>query len=162
MADVPVGVAPPRPREALWPLVSNTNRFNRDSGVPAVEREGPRRLEFRRYGVRVEWDEEPFEWVRPERFGVVRHYRHGPLREMKVRVTLDDEDGATRLHYDVDVLPHGVDRAPRRADRDRGARASTFRQGVRTLCTCGRGDGGAPATTGNARARRAGPARTRP
>jgi class 3 adenylate cyclase len=98
----------PAPREALWPLVSNTNRFNRDAGVPAVERDGPRRLEFRRYGVRVEWDEEPFEWVRPERFGVVRRYRHGPLREMKVRVALDDEGGATRLHYDVDVLPRGA------------------------------------------------------
>src|SRR5207302_6002657 len=54
--------------EQLWPLVSDTNRFNRDAGVPAVERRGVgrnarRRLRLARYGVPIEWEEEPFEWV---------------------------------------------------------------------------------------------------
>src|SRR5581483_1273360 len=42
-----------RTPEELWPLVSDTNRFNRDAGVPAVERLGPRRLRLRRYGVPI-------------------------------------------------------------------------------------------------------------
>jgi len=98
----------PARRDDLWPLVSNTNRFNRDAGVPAVEQESARHLAIRRYGVLVEWDEEPFEWVRPERFGVVRRYRRGPLREMRVRVTLDDEHGSTRLRYEVDATPRNL------------------------------------------------------
>src|SRR4051794_2954165 len=53
--------------EQLWPLVSDTNRFNRDTGLPAVRRVGgetggnaAQRLGFSRFGVRLEWDEEPF------------------------------------------------------------------------------------------------------
>jgi class 3 adenylate cyclase len=94
--------------EELWPLVSNTNRFNRDAGIPAVERLGPGRLRFRRYGVAVEWEEEPFEWVRPERFGVVRRYRRGPLAEMHIRVELVADGSATRVLYEVDARSRGV------------------------------------------------------
>src|SRR5256885_1137594 len=70
--------------DALWPLVADTDRFNRDTGVPPVEVLGTqenarRRLRLRRLGVPVEWEEEPFEWVRPRRFGVVRRYPRGPL-----------------------------------------------------------------------------------
>ena len=97
-----------RTPEELWPLVSDTNRFNRDAGVPAVERLGPRRLRLRRYGVPIEWDEEPFEWVRPHRFGVVRRYRTGPLAEMRVAAELFPRDGGTLLRYTVEAEPRGL------------------------------------------------------
>ncbi|HXF61264.1 MAG TPA: hypothetical protein VNK95_06585, partial [Caldilineaceae bacterium] len=67
--------------EALWPYVADTNRFNRDTGLPAVTRaaqpgadltNGRKQLQFHRLGVLVEWEEAPFEWVRPSRFGVIR------------------------------------------------------------------------------------------
>lgn len=65
--------------ERLCPLVADTNRFNRDTGLPAVRRSGDspqrnarRRLRFSMLGINVAWEEEPFEWwVRPQRFGVV-------------------------------------------------------------------------------------------
>ena len=52
---------------------------------------GPGRhvLKMRVAGVPIEWEETPFEWVAPSRFGVVRSYRRGPLREMRVRVELE-------------------------------------------------------------------------
>ena len=116
--------------EELWPLVSDTDRFNHATGVPPVEdraaserpqaermavsnaesirpaSERPqaernlprpttggavsnaesirpagspelhnarRRLRTVRRGVPLEWDEEPFQWVRPRTFGVVRN-----------------------------------------------------------------------------------------
>ena len=56
---------------ALWPLVSDTNRFNRDAGLPDVAlrqstepepgRAARRRLRLSKFGVGVEWEEEPFE-----------------------------------------------------------------------------------------------------
>lgn len=99
---------------ALWPLVSDTNRFNRDAGVPHVEESaavtpGTRRLKLRRYGVPIEWDEEPFEWVRPRSFGVVRKYATGPVVEMRVRTQLR-ADGAEHsiLRYEVDILPRNI------------------------------------------------------
>ena len=88
--------------------VANTNRFNRDTGLPAVERVRPGRLRFRRYGLPIEWDEEPFEWVRPERFGVVRRYRSGVLTEMRVRAELVPEGDGTLLRYEVEAQPHGL------------------------------------------------------
>lgn len=98
--------------EALWPLVSDTNRFNCDTGVPAVQqdqedaRNGRRRLRLKRFGVGIEWEEEPFEWLRPYRFGVVRRYTGGPVAEMRIQAELvPQSEGHTKLHYDVSARP---------------------------------------------------------
>src|SRR3989442_42679 len=81
--------------EELWPLVSDTNRFNRDTGVPSVEsvanktiKNARRLLRLSMLGVPVEWEEQPFEWVRPQRFGVVRRYTKGPIAELRVLAEL--------------------------------------------------------------------------
>jgi len=92
---------------ALWPFVADTNRFNRDTGLPAVRPDRDdagsgvrRRLRFARFGLAVAWEEAPFEWLRPYRFGVLRRYRTGPVAAMRVRVELQPlPDGGTRLRY---------------------------------------------------------------
>ena len=100
--------------DELWPYVADTNRFNRDAGLPPVEQlaEGAnatRTLRFSRFGVVVEWEEQPFEWVRPRRFGVVRRYSRGPIAEMRVRVLLDpDGDGGTDLRYVTAIRPRNL------------------------------------------------------
>jgi len=104
--------------EALWPLVSDTNRFNRDTGVPAVEVLAPgggpldnerRMLRLYRFGVPVEWEEEPFEWVRPYRFGVVRSYTRGPVAEMRTLTELNPRPNqGTRLIYQVWARPRNL------------------------------------------------------
>ena len=71
----------PAAAEKVWPLVSDTNRFNRDTGLPTVvdgraegeELENARRkLNMVVKGLPLAWEELPFEWVSPWRFGVVR------------------------------------------------------------------------------------------
>jgi class 3 adenylate cyclase len=104
--------------KALWPLVSNTDRFNRDTGVPAVQeirQEGKdlvnarRQILFRRLGVMVGWEEEPFEWVNPRRFGVIRRYWKGPITEMRVSAQLfPAPEGGTRLEYHVRAMPRNL------------------------------------------------------
>ena len=99
--------------EQLWPLVSDTNRFNRDAGVPAVESLGVesnarRRLRLRRLGVEVEWEEQPFEWVSPHRFSVERAYVRGPVASMRTSAALEPRDGGTRLVYDVHARPRNL------------------------------------------------------
>ncbi|GIW52687.1 MAG: hypothetical protein KatS3mg081_2042 [Gemmatimonadales bacterium] len=108
----------PASPEALWPLVSDTNRFNRDVGLPPVEdvqapdellENARRKLRLRIWGVTIEWEERPFEWLRPWKFGVVRRYARGPLREMRVQAILEERDrGRTLLRYAVAVEPRGV------------------------------------------------------
>jgi class 3 adenylate cyclase len=117
--------------EQLWPLVADTNRFNRDTGVPAVEAlsnqggglgNARRRLRLSVFGIAVEWEEQPFEWVRPTRFGVVRRYSTGPIEELRVLAELLPQDkrseGAgesagqrspgTKLIYQVWAKPKNV------------------------------------------------------
>ena len=101
--------------EQLWPFVADTNRFNRDTGVPPVEieegqkpssTEAVRRLSLSKLGVKVEWEEEPFEWIRPFRFGVVRRYQKGPVAQMRVQAELKPLDGGgTHLIYEVWAQP---------------------------------------------------------
>lgn len=104
------------PPEALWTRMADTNRFNRDTGIPALngrvieQRGDERHLGFRYFGlVAVEWDEEPFEWVRPLRFGVVRRYTASPLKELYIRVELQPRaNGGTHLIYNARVVPRNL------------------------------------------------------
>jgi class 3 adenylate cyclase len=111
--------------ERLWPLVADTNRFNRDTGVPEVEgvsakkRLGNARRRLRLFflGMAVEWEEQPFEWTRPQRFGVVRRYTKGPITELRVlaellpRATSSDEareSTGTKLMYQLWAKPRNL------------------------------------------------------
>ncbi|HEX8709147.1 MAG TPA: DUF5939 domain-containing protein [Pyrinomonadaceae bacterium] len=104
--------------EQLWPLVADTNRFNRDAGVPVLDSGaegaarlpgGRRRLRLFKLGMAVEWEEQPFEWIRPLRFGVERRYLKGPLAEMRVRAELKRQPaGGTRLIYEVWARPRNL------------------------------------------------------
>lgn len=100
--------------ESLWPFVADTNRFNHDTGLPAVTQvfdapdsiPGMKRLRFSIYGIPVEWDEQPFEWVYPYRFSVRRLYRRGPFAEVRVEAEMTaKEGGGTHLRYRVWFVP---------------------------------------------------------
>lgn len=102
------------PPEALWPLAADTNRFNHDTGLPAIThitnapdlKPGKYRLTFTLFGQRVTWDESPFDWVYPHRFGVLREYLAGPVKQMRVSAELTPRtEGGTRLRYQVWARP---------------------------------------------------------
>jgi class 3 adenylate cyclase len=103
--------------ESLWPFVSDTNRFNRDTNVPALEvqqgkqrlRNARRRAQLSIFGMPVQWEEQPFEWVRPTRFGVSRAYSKGPIAELKALAVLSAKsDGGTRFIYEVWARPNSL------------------------------------------------------
>src|ERR1700730_15512329 len=93
--------------EQLWPLVADTNRFNRDTGVPEVEavaangtRLGNTRRRLRLFflGMAVEWEEQPFEGRRPQRLGAVRRYTRGPIGELRVLAELIPRETSSAGH----------------------------------------------------------------
>jgi adenylate cyclase len=103
--------------EQLWSFVADTNRFNRDTGVPSVSETGKRqrlrnarrRLQLSFLGLPVEWEEQPFEWIRPSRFGVTRNYIKGPVAELKVLAELSPQTGGgTLLTYQVWARPKSL------------------------------------------------------
>src|SRR5438132_10217643 len=105
------------PPEALWPLVSNTDRFNRDCGYPSVtllpssgrENEkvtNARRLRATVMGITIEWDELAFEWLAPTRYAVERIYYSGPVAKMVMSCELAPHaGGGTTLVYDMRLTP---------------------------------------------------------
>ncbi len=142
--------------EAFWPFVADTDRLNKDSGLPVVTNRLPkgsrldnarRRLRISMYGVPLEYEEQPFEWVRPWRYGVSRRYLPhplNPLSEFRMLAELTPRaGGGTHLTYQVWATPKNflgvlaipiqigvfnrrqIDRAIRQYDRaalSRGAR----------------------------------------
>jgi len=104
--------------ERLWPFIADTNRFNRDTGVPQIEvdsadkshrRNARRKVRLSIYGLPVEWEEQPFEWVKPVRFGVERVYSKGPLSRLRMRAELQPRaEGGTHLIYEVWSTPRNI------------------------------------------------------
>jgi class 3 adenylate cyclase len=99
--------------EALWPLVSDTNRFNKDTGQPPMKllgfNDGVKRVQYKIPLYKVEWEEEPFEWTYPYHFGILRRFRSGPLSEMRVDCRIERcEPTGSRLIYNVWAKPDGL------------------------------------------------------
>ncbi len=98
----------------LWPLVSDTDRLNRAMGLRAVHYRteadpvrGQRRFgSFRIMGLRLEWEEHPFEWIEGQRMGVLREFESGPFRWFSSVVELQPlPSGGTRLHHTIKIEP---------------------------------------------------------
>lgn len=98
--------------DQLWPMVSNTDRINRAIGLPSVQyrsqREADGRLRkfgsFKLAGVRVDWEEHPFEWVEGERMGILREFASGPFKWfMSVVALTPNGDRGTRLTHTVRI-----------------------------------------------------------
>ena len=104
------------PAAKLWPLIADTNRFNADTGLPPVTMVGEdgslpnarRQLRFYRLGLRVEWVEDPFQWVEGSSFTVTRRYLAGPIKEMRVVATLAPDGNGTTLTYEVWATGSGL------------------------------------------------------
>jgi len=103
--------------ERLWPFIADTNRFNRDTGVPQIHvddsgkqlRNARRKVRLSIYGLPVEWEEQPFEWVKPVRFGVERVYSKGPLSRLRMRAELTPKpEGGTHLTYEIWSTPRNI------------------------------------------------------
>lgn len=103
--------------KAFWPFFADTNRLNRDTGIFPVDElplhaedvgTGRRRLRFR-LPLPIRWVEEPFEWVAPYRYGVLRYYENGPLRSMEVLATISPQpDGGSTLVYETWAEPRNL------------------------------------------------------
>jgi class 3 adenylate cyclase len=103
--------------ERVWPLVSDTQRFNEATGLPATQPgEAPeetdqpvKTIQIRKFGMTIAWDEYPFEWIQPLYFGVLRVYRSGPVAWMKIHVRLEvSANGGTDLTYEILAHPSGL------------------------------------------------------
>jgi len=83
------------PPEALWPILADTDRFNRAVGlsriaVQPIEGVGAARflIATTLAGFRVEYEERPAEFVENEKFKFLRVLRRGPVRSIETQFEL--------------------------------------------------------------------------
>lgn len=58
-------------------------------------------------GFQIEWDEEPFEWIYPQRYGCLRRYTRGPVKSMRILVEVEPSpQGGSRIFYNIWMAPH--------------------------------------------------------
>lgn len=92
------------PKE-IWPFISDTNRLYKDIKQPSIQeanitqtvKQGFAQLSYNGINRYEVWEEEPYQWEYPYRFGVVRHYKSGPYKDLKVQVDLKRNNHGTRV-----------------------------------------------------------------
>ena len=103
--------------KALWPFVSNTERFNQAAGFQPVtyethtDRDGRIRKfgQFRLAGISLRWEEHPFEWIEGQRFSILREFPSGPfVWFMSIVELVPNPDGGTLLKHQVKIEPRGI------------------------------------------------------
>lgn len=106
----------PVSREALWELLSDTERLNRELRLPSVafaftpRREGGSTLRgTARFGpLTLRYTEEPYRWVRPSLWWVQRFPENGPVSVYRVGVNLEPDGAGTRLTAWSEAEPRGI------------------------------------------------------
>jgi adenylate cyclase len=106
----------PFPPEAVWPALSNTDWMNRAVGLPPVHYEftanaeggSTTRARTQVLGLKVVWQEFPFEWLEPEFYRVRRVFENGPLREANGGIELLRQPSGTRVRVISEILPRNA------------------------------------------------------
>ncbi len=114
------------PPERVWPLISDTDRFNRLLGMSAVtyrateagNKTGARFVgDTRAGGFKLSYDELPFEWTHERAFSVHRRMHGGPVESLTWRCTLERThaadasgakgalEGGTRVTLRLEIVP---------------------------------------------------------
>lgn len=100
--------------ENFWPFIADTNRFNFDRGnnglqVPAsAQSRQPNARRILRLTTpmgQLDYAEEPFEWVRPYRYGVNRRFTNGPIAEMRLLAELKPTPTGAQFIQETWVKP---------------------------------------------------------
>ena len=103
--------------ERLWPFIADTNRFNRDTGVPQIDVDPPTndcatpaaKYDSRSTVCLSNGKNNHSNGSSLSRFGVERVYSKGPLARLKMRAELTpNSDGGTHLIYELWSTPRNL------------------------------------------------------
>lgn len=100
----------------LWPYVADTQRVNQAAHLPVMiytetplETGGSQRSgHLNKFGLSIEWEEYPFEWVREREYSVLRVFKDGPLSRVFIRMVLEPNSAGTLLKYTVEATPANI------------------------------------------------------
>jgi class 3 adenylate cyclase len=104
------------PLDRLWEFLADTERLNRAVDLPAITfvplpdpaKKGYYRAETRFLGMKLSYDELPFEWVRGRYYRVERRFRSGPLESVVAGIRCSSEGASTELEVFADIVPRNL------------------------------------------------------
>lgn len=110
--DFPLAASPAE----LWPYISDTNRIFRKLGATPVEEtslsrstsKGFLELSHSHLQSYVTWKEEPYNWEIPYHYRVVRQYKLGMLKDLKIDTQCIKGDDNTRLRVKIIATPKSI------------------------------------------------------
>jgi len=96
---------------SLWPLISDLQHIEEVAGMPPVVFEDRPSLDggstlfgsTKQFGLQLEWEEKPFEWVANREYRIERIYSKGPLKYIISWVKLSCEEGRCILSQRMEV-----------------------------------------------------------
>src|SRR5579859_6691809 len=103
--------------ESLWEYVTDSDRFREATGFPAAKYTDKlrpdgrtrRKGRLRMYGFPIEWEEDPFQWVRHQEMIDTQYYHVGPLSYIRVYLQLEAvPNGGTRVTYEITARPGNI------------------------------------------------------
>ncbi len=104
------------PVQRLWPLISDTERMNRASGLAPVQYRtqaslvGPANVfaESKFGPLKMRWQEFPFEWVQQDHFFVLRRFDKGPFKEIRPGMIFSGSNGVTDVRVFLEAEPRNA------------------------------------------------------
>jgi class 3 adenylate cyclase len=107
--NVVVGVPP----KELWTFLSDTERMNRAVHLPPVtflplsdrSKKGHYSAETSWFGLKLSYEELPFEWVEQRYYRIERRFPTGPLEKIVGGLTFLPSDAGTKLEVFADIQP---------------------------------------------------------
>ncbi len=106
----------PKTPEELWPLLSDTARFNEASKLPKYQVEETPQADgsVRRIGRSKVmggtwmWEETPYEWVYRKHFSQTRPFIKGPFKSFRIALSLEPSPTGSIATYTVEFAPRGM------------------------------------------------------
>ncbi|MBS4029120.1 MAG: adenylate/guanylate cyclase domain-containing protein [Ignavibacteriales bacterium] len=104
------------PRDVLWSFLADTDRLNRTIDLPAIKfipypdprKKGHYQAEAKKFGVRVSYEEFPFDYVAGRHYKVLRRFKFGFLQDIIGGIRLVPKGDATELEVFGEVMPHNI------------------------------------------------------
>ncbi|MEQ9309975.1 MAG: adenylate/guanylate cyclase domain-containing protein [Balneolaceae bacterium] len=100
--------------EQLWPLLSDVNAIFRLMGFASVKKtqlsrstpKGFLGITNARLSSYMHWEQEPYIWEKPFRFGTIRHYKTGIFKKIRYLIDLVPNEKGTEVRTRFWITPH--------------------------------------------------------
>lgn len=104
------------PLDSLWTFLSDTEQINRAVDLPPVtfvplpdpQKRGYYKAEASYLGMKLSYEEFPFEWVRNRYYQVERRYATGPLERFVGGIRFSGSDGVTEIEVFAELAPRNL------------------------------------------------------